>query len=104
MYISLKTHRQSPTCQGNSPMAASSPPTILLLLSLLLLLLSILLLPRTPQLQFPTTVFGAGDKHASVRDKMQIPKMKKNQMRKVGRGYVVAIALTMNSISSSPGN
>ena len=82
MYISLKTHRQSPTCQGNSPMAASSPPIILLLLLLLLLLL-FLLAPRTPQLQLPTTVLGAGDKHASVRDKTQSPRMKKNQMRKV---------------------
>ena len=81
MYISLKTHRHSPTCQGNSPMAASSPPIILLLLLLLLLLL-FLLAPRTPQLQLPTTVFGAGDKHASVRDKTQIPRMKKSQMRK----------------------
>ena len=49
---------------------------------LLLLLLLFLLAPRCPQLQFPTTVFGAGDKHASVRDKTQIPRMKKSQMRK----------------------
>ena len=59
-------------------MAAAVPPTILLLLSLLLLL-SILLLPRTPQLQSPNTVEGAGDGdiHASVRDKTQIPEEKK---------------------------
>ena len=54
-------------------MAASSPPAILLLLLLLLFLLA----PRTPQLQLPNTVLGAGDKHASVRDKTQIPGTKK---------------------------
>ena len=74
-------------------MAASSPPTILLLLSLLLLLLSILLLPRTPQLQFPTTVLGAGDKHASVRDKTQIPRMKKKDEKIIAWRIIMSVQL-----------
>ena len=70
-----------PHLPGELPctVAASSPPAILLLLLLLLFLLA----PRTPQLQLPNTVLGAGDKHASVRDKKQIPSTKNTRITHV---------------------